>query len=126
MKEYEIDEKAIVILYAVSSKGTNEFQHLLNIDNAIGNCASGTRNLKLVQSRLIPKSRSDICIVGTVIEEIAIPYEIQTFITKMNPKKALVKMTDFKKFLILDCFYHRAQDPLAVIIIVHSILLDNA
>merc|ERR1711991_813111 len=59
---------------------------IVNIDNAIGNCTSGTRNLKLVQSRLIPKSRSDICIVGTVIEEIAIPYEIQTFITKMNPR----------------------------------------
>ena len=35
LKEYDIKQEQIVILYAGSSKSTNEFQHLINIDNAI-------------------------------------------------------------------------------------------
>ena len=35
LKEYAIKEEELVILYAGSSKSTNEFQHLINIDNAI-------------------------------------------------------------------------------------------
>ena len=35
LKGYDIKEEELVILYAGSSKSTNEFQHLINIDNAI-------------------------------------------------------------------------------------------